>query len=213
MKPEDYLSIDGFKKTLANKIYENIQKQIHITKLPELMAASNIFGRGFGDKKLKIILDIEPNIIQDYKANQSNQEIHSLIMRISKIQGLANKTAEQFVNAIPEFIAFIKDANLEYKLKKQEDNKDNTNHTDYTDNTNHINHQLKDKKIVMTGFRNKELEDKLKDLGADITTSVSKNTNIVLVKSKTQDTGKAEEARKLNIPIMTQDEFKEKYKI
>ena len=56
----------------------------------------------------------------------------------------------------------------------------------------------------MTGFRDKELIQKLKDIGAENSASVSKNTFVVLVKiDKDEDTSKAEEARKLDIPIMT----------
>jgi NAD-dependent DNA ligase len=41
--------------------------------------------------------------------------------------------------------------------------------------------------------------------------SVSKKTFVVLVKDKTEDTGKANEARKYNIPLMTPQEFSDKY--
>ena len=72
-------------------------------------------------------------------------------------------------------------------------------------------HPLFGKSIVMTGFRDVELQDKLKNIGAKLGSSVSKNTFVVLVKDIEEDTGKASEARKLGIPLMTPVEFTSKY--
>ena len=67
------------------------------------------------------------------------------------------------------------------------------------------------KSIVMTGFRDADLQNKLKELGAKMGTSVSSKTFVVLVKDKDEDTGKAAEARKLGVPLMTPEEFSSKY--
>jgi len=48
-------------------------------------------------------------------------------------------------------------------------------------------------------------------VGAVQGTTVSKNTALVVAKTKEDDTGKAEDARKLNIPILGVDEFIHKY--
>ena len=63
----------------------------------------------------------------------------------------------------------------------------------------------------MTGFRDANIQNSLKQIGAKLGTSVSKNTFIVLVKDKDEDTEKANMARKLEIPLMTLTEFKIKY--
>jgi NAD-dependent DNA ligase len=73
------------------------------------------------------------------------------------------------------------------------------------------NHILYNKSIVMTGFRDKDLEKVLKEYGVKVGSSVSKKTFVVLVKDKTEDTGKANDARKYNIPLMTPQEFSDKY--
>ena len=203
MNQEDFLNIDGFKKTLANKIYDNIQKQVKAATLAELMAASNIFGRGFGEKKLQIILDAEPNIIQELN-NHKNKDI---ISRIEKIQGMAKKTAEKFIEAMPEFIRFLKDANLTYKIDQE------TKAQQESSILKDSSHPLYGKKIVMTGIRDKILEETLKKIGAENSSSVTQNTFVLIAKSKTDDTTKANDAHKHNIPIMTLDEFKSKYKL
>ena len=64
-------------------------------------------------------------------------------------------------------------------------------------------HELFGKKWVMTGFRDKELIEKLKKVGAEQQSAVSKKTFMVIVKDKDEDTGKAEEARRLGVPVLT----------
>ena len=50
MSEADFLKIDGFKKTLANKIHGNIEDKVKTASLAQIAAASNIFGRGFGER-------------------------------------------------------------------------------------------------------------------------------------------------------------------
>ena len=63
----------------------------------------------------------------------------------------------------------------------------------------------------MTGTRDSAVIDSLKKVGAILGSSVSKNTVVVVAKSADEDSGKANEARKLGIPIMTPSEFLTKY--
>jgi NAD-dependent DNA ligase len=63
----------------------------------------------------------------------------------------------------------------------------------------------------MTGFRDKEIESYLKSVGAKLGASVSKNTYLVLVKNLEEDTGKALDAKKLGVPLITVEEFNKQY--
>jgi len=72
-------------------------------------------------------------------------------------------------------------------------------------------HTLYKKSIIITGFRDESLADALKSVGAKLGSSVSKNTFAVLVKDKDEDTGKANDARKLGVPLYTPEEFKNIY--
>ena len=65
----------------------------------------------------------------------------------------------------------------------------------------------------MSGFRDDELDKKLNEVGANLTSAVSKNTFAVIVKDKEEETGKTTAAKEKNIPIYTIDEFKEKYEL
>jgi DNA ligase (NAD+) len=69
------------------------------------------------------------------------------------------------------------------------------------------------KTIVITGFRNKELEEKLKSIGAKLGTSVSKNTFLVVTKDKNDETGKVLDAKNLGVNIMNYDEFIKQYNL
>ena len=98
------------------------------------------------------------------------------------------------------FIKFIKNSDLQYKLLYKIENK--------TADEGHI---LFKKKIVMTGFRDKDIKEKIEALGCELTEIVNKNTFIVLTKNVDDTTTKLDKARELNITIMTPDVFKEKY--
>jgi len=198
MTVADFLKVPGFKEKTANKLYEGIHSKLQSASLVTLMSASNIFGRGFSVKKLEIILDAETGYPDILLANMSPVE---KVSKIASIKGMGEKSAELFVERIPAFLDFMKEAGLEKKLIQAVTPKKVYNES----------HPLYGKSIVMTGFRDAELGENLKNLGAKITGSVSKNTFVVLTKDKDEDTGKAEEARKLNVAIMTPEEFKHKY--
>jgi NAD-dependent DNA ligase len=118
---------------------------------------------------------------------------------------MAKKSAELFVEKIPAFIDFMKEANLEHKL--YESSSCSLGKKNY--DTGHL---LYGKTIVITGFRDASLQQKIQNVGASIGSSVSKNTFVVLVKGfDEQGSSKVVEAKKLGIPIMTSDEFINKY--
>ena len=122
------------------------------------------------------------------------------VAKIASIKGMAEKSAELFVEKIPNFILFIQETGLEEKLSQ------NVTEKQFDDT-----HPLFGKTIVITGFRDATLQNQLKEIGAKIGSSVSSKTFAVLVKDKDEDTGKAAEARKLGIQLMTPDEFINKY--
>jgi NAD-dependent DNA ligase len=197
MTKEDLLSVEGFKEKTAEKLYNGIREKIEAAPLVTIMAASNLFGRGFSDKKLELIMSEYPDVLL------SKEPKGTKILKVAAIKGMATKTAEAFVERIPEFLQFLKDANLEKKLSQVSVEKAQVDQS----------HPLYNKTIVMTGFRDKELEDKLKLLGAKLGSSVSKNTFVVLVKDLEEDTGKANDARKIGVPLMTPEGFSQKYKL
>lgn len=198
MKLDDFLKVEGFKMKLATKIFEGIKIKLDEASLITIMSASNIFGRGFSETKLDVIMTNLPDILT------SNEGWEKKIKLVSDVKGMAKKSAEAFVEKIPIFLTFLKECKLDYKLNK---NKDGLLDKEKID----VSHVLYGKNIVISGFRDKALVDELKQVGAKNSSSISKNTFVLIVKEKDDKTGKILDAEELGIPIMTLEEFKSKY--
>lgn len=188
MSIEDFLSIDGFKKKMAEKIHNSIKEKLEKATIVQIAAHCNIFGRGFSEKKLEVIFNAHSDILTNPVSVET----------LAKVKQIEKKTAQAFLEHVDEFKEFLAATNLTHKMDASEE----------PVSTHHI---LYDKNIVFTGFRNKELEAKLKAIGAKVTTSVNKKTHVLLVKSKDDESSKIEEAKKLQIEIITLDEFIAKY--
>jgi NAD-dependent DNA ligase len=195
MTKSDFLKVDGFKDKLATKIYDGIRDKIGAANIITLISASNIFGRGFSDKRVELILESYPEVLT------SSESAVAKVNRIMSIKGMAKKTAEAFVEKIPDFIKFMDECGLQGKLTG----------TVAVAVVADTSHPLYKKSVVMTGIRDANVAEALKKVGANLGSSVSKNTVVVIAKSSDEDTGKAAEARKLGIPIMTPSEFTAKY--
>lgn len=193
MKASDFENIEGFGKKSSVKISDMIKEKVEEASLVKLMTATN-FARGMGEKKFGPILDAYPDILTSELSDTEK------VKQLKTIKGIAENTAVRFVSNIKEFLDFLDETGLQSKLGVVEPKKVIAE-----------GHPLFGKKIVMTGFRDKNLENKLIEIGAEIATSISKNVFIVLVKDLDETTGKAEKARQLEIPLMTPEEFKSKY--
>ena len=194
MTPEDFLKVDGFKEKTAQKLFKNIDEKIKIVTLPVLMKATNIFGRGLGEKKLEPILEAYPDILE------SEESSHAKLDKLIKMKGLGEKTAKLFVDNIDSFKVFLVKAKLLYKLEE---------YTKAQKKAVKVKGPLSGKTVVMTGFRDKELIELIKKAGGKMGSSVSKSTFKVIVQDMDQDTDKANKARQLGILILDNDFRKE----
>lgn len=195
MSIDDFKNVENFKEKMATKVYNSIHEKIDNADLITLMVATNIFGRGLGEKKMEPIIQTYPDILL------SDETHNEKVEKVLKIKGMANKSANLFVDNIEPFVNFMNEAKLEYKLN--EGSKITPADT---------SGPLYDKKVVMTGFRDKQILEFLKSQGANIMTTVNKNTELVIIKSKDDMTGKAEMAENHNVPIMTKEQFENEYK-
>lgn len=190
-----YLEIEGFKQKMSDKIYDGIKEKISEASLSLLMDATNIFGRGFGEKKFQSILLELPDIIV------SNRSSSEKIGEVEKVNGIALKTAQRFVEKIPEFIEWTKCAGVESKLSV------------IPSSLVSKDHPLYGKKIAITGFRDKELVAALDLVGAINVNTISKDVFLVIVKDYDVDTSKVDMANKLGIPLMIPKTFMHKFGI
>jgi NAD-dependent DNA ligase len=198
MSVDNFLEVEGFKIKMATKIYNGIREKLESASIITLMSASNVFGRGFSGKKIELIFSLYPDVLTSKENNETK------IAKIAAMKGMAQKTAEAFVERIGAFVDFMKECGLEKKiLLSNVENEPTTVDT---------SHPLYEKTIVFTGFREKDLEADLKKVGAKIGSSVSKNTLCVVVKdSNSEESSKVLEAKRIGVPVLTLEQFNTQY--
>lgn len=196
-------TINGLGKTVVDKIAVNVINIIKSIKLEVLMSASNTFGRGLGSKKIKLILKRYPNILNE------DWDEETMKNNIIDIKGFDVNTASKFSKNLKKFKKFYADLNkiinIESNIKKQtidikEKNKKNKG-------------IFQDKTFLMTGKRNKEIQAFIEDEGGKLSSTVSKNTFMLIYSSKeeTEDNNKYIKAKELGIKMMSSDEFIKNY--
>uniref|UniRef100_A0A6C0F7F8 DNA-directed DNA polymerase n=1 Tax=viral metagenome TaxID=1070528 RepID=A0A6C0F7F8_9ZZZZ len=203
MKETDFEGIEGFKEKMIKKIYNGIQTKVKNASLVEIMAASNMLGRGLGLKKMKPIIEKYPDILT---SSHSEEEKKDMLMSVDNI---GKENANAFVSNIPKFMNFLKDAKLTDKLKSELKNTIEVKES----STKDTNHPLYDKHIVMTKVRDKYITEQLKKIGAHLDDNIGKNTNILITKSKEDVSNKTKKANEMKIPIMVPAEFVKTYNL
>jgi len=215
MKKEDFLKVDTFKNTMADKLLRAIQEKLNNIDCITLMDASNMLGRGFSSTKIELIVKEYPNII--------NKKYIPNLQELIKIKGIEKKTATQFIENLPKYFQFLKDNKLTCidNINKSEiitemikDKNPETTQIPIIHKESETN-LFVNQVVIFSGFRSKNIEDYIKSQGGRIVTSISSKTTLLIYKkSKTgEKSGKVEEAEEKGIKIMTLSEFNDKYNI
>ena len=200
MTKDDFEKVEGFKDKMIDKVYNSIQIKTTEASLVKIMSVSNVLGRGLGEKKIGPIMEAYPNILTEVETIERKKQ------KLQSINGIGKENANSFVENIPAFMKFLKESDLEYKLK-QKPKKDVQINSIKLD----MLHPLYGKKVVMTKVRDSEIIEHLKRHGGELIDGVKKDTFLLIVKTKEDVSNKTKKAEELNIPIMTPDEFKRKY--
>ena len=185
------LLVEGFKEKSAQNIIDSIKKSLTEVSLSKIMSASNKLGHGIGEERIKLVLDKFPNLLDDADKWSKDEFINNLKL----INGWEEKTSSLFVSNYKEFKKFYNSIEPYITIKKQKVKEV-------------IKNKYTDKTVVMSGFRDSELQQKLEDSGAKITNSVSKNTDYLIVKDQNtidENTGKVQKAHELGIKIIIKD--------
>lgn len=189
---EELALIPGFGLRMAERIYENIHKGIHNLSLPTVLGASGVFGFGLGCKKITALIDDFPDILESYKSMTKKQ----LLNRVLKVEGFSYKSAQKICSGVEWADKFITE------LK---------NFATFTEK-NVFGDNMKEMKVVFTGFRDKKLEELITSCGGKVTISISRNTTVLVVKTKTEKpSGKMKKAIELGIDVLEKQEFIDKY--
>lgn len=190
----DLLMIDGFKEKSATNIINSLAT-IKNKKCLELMTASNLFGRGLGEKKLQLIIDKFP-----YICNNQKKALELTVNDLIEINGMGNITASSFISNLKEFYKFYNLLNI--------DNNDNYNDNEIKKDISEINKKKYNNNIyVFSGIRDKNLEKLITDSGGKIASIVSMKTTALIVKNYDEETVKVKNAKLNNIPIILYNEF------
>ena len=184
---EELVAMEGFQKKSAEKVVAEIKSVLTKADCLDFMDASNLFGRSIGTKKLKLILTKYPKIFSGYIPSEEE---------LSSIDGIGSITGKQFLEGLPLFFSFMKDAGIPCVVKEEE-----------------VKTQEKDLNInvVFTGVRDKALEAEIESRGGKVSTSVSKNTTVVVAKDPDEDSGKIKTAKGLGVPVVSLEQFRKEY--
>ena len=134
----------------------------------------------------------------------------TLTEMIKGIKGF-DKTSHQFSKNLYLFKKFLKE-HPEIELKKEylhiikESSEENREEEKSFETTKSF-----EKTIVFTGTRDKVIEEEIEKRGGKITSSVSKNTDILITSKRYSNSSKEIKAYQLEKEILTLEEFKIKY--
>lgn len=190
-KESDLLKIEGFQEKTSSNLILAIKESLTNVNLAKLIAASNALGEGIGERRLKQVLDTYPNLITDYK-KWSKKEF---IDKIKELEGWEDKTSSILVNNFDEFIKFYNKIKSYITLEKKIEIKQS---------------KLTGLTIVLSGFRDNDLQEKLESIGVKISSSVSKNTDYLVVKDQetiNEGTGKVQKAQDVGVKIITKEQL------
>jgi DNA ligase (NAD+) len=190
---KELMGIEGFKDKSSDNILASLKKIKDIDCLV-LMDASNMLGRGFSYKKIKMITDIYPQILINDIKNR-NISLKITVDDLKKVDGIAVISAKAFIENLPKFYDFYDSLGIKCKSLK-------TELKEVVLNTN-----FKDKSFVFSGFRNKDFEKIVVDNRGKVNTTISKNTNYLIVKNKEELSTKIDKANALGVKILDIEDF------
>ncbi len=184
LQPVDFLGIEGFAEISANKLYDQIQSRKHI-ELADFIVALGI-----------------PHV--------GSQTAFSLSLAFGSIDKLASATHEELV-AVPDIGETVADAIYAYFEGPQSKDllKDFVEVGVKVKAAKAIKRVLDGKKFVVTGslssLGREEAKDKIRLLGGNVSESVSKKTDFVVVGESPGS--KADKAQELGVKILSESEF------
>lgn len=184
LKVNDFLSLDKVKEKLATKFFENIEKSKSVD-LPTFLSALGISGGGY-NKCEKIVQNGFDTLEKILNLNQE---------KLMEVDSFAEKSSEEFIKSLATKKPLIKNlSKLGFDFKE----------------LNISENPIKGKKICITGslsMKRSEKEKQLRELGAVIVSSVTKNTDFLLTNDKESGSSKNKKANQLSIPIVSEEDL------
>lgn len=189
LNQEEILSIDGWGTKKCSLLLNKFNKvKTNEFPLALLLSATDSFNGKLGQKSCQTILN---NIDEFDLINIRNGA--NLVDKLCKINGVSKLIANVFQNGIIYYFKYESILDLNYFIKTPQKEQSSNKYEGFS--------------ICMSGFRDKELQDKIESNGGKMVSGVSKNTTHLLVKDKSSTSSKMKKAEGLGIVILTKEEF------
>lgn len=169
-------------RSIGKKIWEGMRAKFTNIPMWKLMGAHPAFGRGVGERKMKKL----------YDAWHGDMSHAASVTRICHVEGFDTKTAHKIVDGFDEFQEFLQAVEGYVTISRYERPKQG---------------KLTGQDIVVTGFRDKQLEALVEQHGGRVASSVSSKTYVVVAAEPSGSSTKLEKARSLGIKIVSREEF------
>ena len=182
--PSELKNIPGIGDKKIEVIIKCIKEALSCKILEDIMAASNIFERSLGSKKLKLIITNYDDIMND------NIKIDDLMT----VHGIGKVNAEQFIVGFNDFKVFY---NKYYNGTIEPE--------DHKEPEKALDKRLVGKKVSFTGVRNKELEKLIEKYEGKVVSTVSKTLDVLITKDINSNSSSMKKAKELNILIIEYD--------
>ena len=167
----------------GSKIYASLKKQLESVQPYILYAASQLMGRGIGRRKLK-------KLYEKYKSNNFDLTISQIL----DTDGFSDKTAELVYSNLPKAREWVDSLHGYYSFAPTERQTEMTG---------------KKINVVFTGIRDKELEHVITSkYNGNIGSTISKNTDYLVVKEMSSTSSKMVKANELGVRIISIGEAK-----
>lgn len=204
--PSDLIKIKGIGKKTSESHYKNIHETMRTTRLDRYIPASTTLNLGIGRKLVKQLMRYHPSILED------EPEVIKRMLKKKEIPGFGPKRIANVAENVPKFRDFLFSLNkedIEYALKKDKERRENLKKGGF-------NQKLRGKTFVLTGFYGKldlNIEDYIYDNLGNFSDTVTSLTEAVVAANILDFSKKMEAALKLGVPVLSLEEFIQRYNI
>lgn len=194
LKESDYMKLPGWQSRKSATMYANIQAAAKDANLVKVMAASGIFGKLIGERKLAALYKVKPGLF-DIERKLSADQVAAACRGVA---GFKDKSAQPIIDNLQRAKDWL--AKLPITFKKAAAVKVS-------------GAKCSGMNVCFTGIRSAELEIEIAQQGGAIASGVNAKTTHLICKDPGSGSAKNEKAHSLGIPVLTIQQFKTKYKL
>ena len=199
LSEDDLERVPGFGKASAAKLHTALREALSDPDCVRLMEASAAFGRGFGERRLRAIMQRFPDAL--------NSSPYAVDL-VREIPGVSETTARAFLSGLDNFRAFLSSNGFKCNTRTVTRTRKNSQEGDDDNNNGPV--------VVFTGFRDTALEKSVEeDHGGRIASGVSKKVDFVVVPDdydadENKTTSKIKTATQIGIPVISVSDFRKR---